>query len=142
MLLDLVLALTIVLLVSAVAWPMFGRGTSNVQHAAIALDIATLLRVDRASASERATVTGTLFDLERRTVTSSSGRRIDVPRDIAISVTTGIQGIAGAQRFAIAFSPDGTSCGGVILLSNGGQSYSVRINWLSGMVDIVHVPNR
>src|SRR5262245_57993562 len=99
MLLDLVLALTIVLLVSAVAWPMLGRGTSSLAHAAVALDIATLLRADRSAAAERGAATGTLFDLEERTVTGASGRRVQVPGDIAMSVTTGVQCIAGAQRF-------------------------------------------
>jgi general secretion pathway protein H len=142
MLLELVLALTIVLLVSAVAWPMLGRGTSSVEHASVALDIATLLRADRGAAAERGATTGTLLDLDRRTVTGASGRRVQVPGDIAMSVTTGVQCIAGAQRFAIAFAPDGTSCGGVIVLSKGSQSYSIRINWLSGMVDVVHGPIR
>jgi general secretion pathway protein H len=138
MLLDLVLALTIVLLVSIVAWPTLGRGTSSVAHAAVALDIAALLRADRSAAAERGAAAGTLVDLEKRTVTSASGRRVAVPGDIAVSVTTGAQCIAGAQRFAIAFAPDGTSCGGVIVLSKGAQSYTIRINWLSGMVDVVH----
>jgi general secretion pathway protein H len=142
MLLEIVLALTIVLLAAAVAWPVLGRGTSRFQHAAIALDIATLLRVDRGAAGELGTVTATLLDLERRTVTSASGRHVDVPRDIAFSVTTGVPCIAGTQRFAIAFAPDGTSCGGVIQLSKRARSYSIRINWLSGMVDVVHVPSR
>jgi general secretion pathway protein H len=138
LLLDVVLALTIVLLVSAVAWPMLGRGTSSVAHAAVALDIATLLRADRSAAAERGAAAGTLFDLGKRTVKGASGRRVEVPADIAMSITTGAQCIAGAQRFAIAFAPDGTSCGGVIVLSKGAQSYSIRINWLSGMVDVVH----
>src|SRR5262245_8361314 len=142
MLFDVVLALTIVLLVSVVAWPMLGRGTSSVAHAAVALDIAALLRADRSAATGRGTAAGTLFDLEKRAVTGASGRRVEVPADIAMSVTTGVQCIAGAQRFAIAFAPDGTSCGGVIVLSKGAQSYSIRINWLSGMVDVVHGSGR
>ena len=96
---------------------MLGRGTSSVEHAAIALDIATLLRADRGAAAERGAAVGTLLDLDRRTVTGASGRRVQVPDSIAMSVTTGMQCIAGAQRFAIVFAPDGTSCGGVIVLS-------------------------
>jgi general secretion pathway protein H len=142
MLLDVVLALTIVLLVYAVAWPMLGRGASSVEHAAIALDIATLLRADRGAAAERGAAAGTLLDLDRRTVTGASGRRVSVPDSIGMAVTTGVQCIAGARRFAIVFAPDGTSCGGVIVLSKGTQSYSIRINWLSGMVDVVHASNR
>jgi general secretion pathway protein H len=140
MLLDLALALTILLLLFAVVWPIAGPGASNVQQAAMALDIATLLRVDRSSASSKGQPVATRFDLARRTVISAAGRRIDVPGDVAMTVTTGVQCVEGAQRFVIIFAPDGTSCGGTVMISKGMQSYAVRINWLSGMIDVTSVP--
>ncbi|HEX5958030.1 MAG TPA: hypothetical protein VFY92_05155, partial [Hyphomicrobiaceae bacterium] len=97
---------------------------------------------DRDAASESGTATGTLFDLQRRMVTSASGRRIEVPQDIAFSVTTGSQCMVGAQRFVIAFAPDGSSCGGVVGLSSRAQTYTVRINWLSGLVDVARAQKR
>jgi general secretion pathway protein H len=140
MLLDLALALTIVMLLFAVVWPVAGSGTSNARQAAIALDIATLLRVDRSSASSQGRSMATRFDLARRTVTGATGRRIDVPADVAMTVTTEARCAEGAQRFAITFASDGTSCGGLVTLSNGIQSYAIRINWLSGMIDVVNGP--
>ena len=140
MLLDLALALTILLLLFAVVWPIAGPGASNAQQAAMALDIATLLRVDRSSASGKGQPVATRFDLTRRTVIGAAGRRIDVPGDVAMTVTTGVQCMEGAQRFVIIFAPDGTSCGGTVVLSKGMQSYTIRINWLSGMIDVVTVP--
>jgi len=140
MLLDLALALTILLLLSAIVWPVVGPGTNNVQQAAVALDIATVLRVDRSSASSRGLSMATRFDLARRTVIGATGRRIHVPGDVAMTVTTGVQCMEGAQRFAIVFAPDGTSCGGVVVLSKGMRNYSIKINWLSGMIDVVSDP--
>jgi general secretion pathway protein H len=140
MLLDLALALTIALLLFAVVWPVVGRGTSSAQHAAVALDIATLLRVDRSFASSRGAPMGTRFDLARRRVTGATGRHVEVPGDIAITVTTAAQCMEGTQRFVIVFAPAGTSCGGVVALSKGGQTYAIKINWLSGMVDVVNGP--
>lgn len=135
MLLDLALALTIVLLLFAVAWPVAGPGTSHARQAALALDIATMLRRDRSLASNQSQPRGTRFDLARRTVTSAAGRHIHVPRDVAMTITTGAPCMEGAQRFVILFAADGTSCGGVVTLSKGVRTYSIKINWLSGMVD-------
>jgi general secretion pathway protein H len=141
MLLDLVLALTVVLLLSAVTWPMLGRGTGSVQQAAIALDIASLLRADRNAASESGNAMGTTFDLQGRTVQGASGWQIQLPPDIGIAVTTGNPCMVGARRFVIVFAPDGTSCGGEVALSSRAQTYTIRINWLSGLVDVAHAQN-
>jgi general secretion pathway protein H len=140
MLLDLALAVTVLLLLFAVVWPFVGQGTSKAQQAAVALDIATLLRVDRSLASGKGVSMATRFDLARRTVTGATGRRIDVPGDLAMTVTTGAACMQGTQRFAISFAPDGTSCGGVVALSKGTEAHAIRINWLSGAIDVVNGP--
>jgi general secretion pathway protein H len=140
MLLDLALALTVVLLLFTLVWPLMGRGTSNAHQAAIALDIATLLRADRSAATSDGVRVGTRFDLGRRMVVGAGGRVVHVPGDIAVTVTTSAQCAEGIQRFAIVFAPDGTSCGGVVTLTKGALSYAVKINWLSGMVDVVNGP--
>lgn len=138
LLLDMALALTILLLLFAIVWPTFGGGTTSLQESATALNIATLLRGDRTSASRTGVPTGTRIDLDRRMLTSANGRTVEVPADIALEVTTGTACMTSARRFVIVFSPDGSSCGGMIVLKKGGLSYAVRFNWLSGMIDVVH----
>jgi len=138
---DVVLALTILLLMAAVVWPMMGYGTSRTQQAATALDIATLLRVDRAAASRNGRPTGTRIDLGERTVIGEAGRRVRVPSDLTIEVTTSPQCIEGPQRFLIVFAPDGSSCGGVVKLKKEGQIYAIHINWLTGVIDVTNAPN-
>jgi general secretion pathway protein H len=140
MLLDLALALTIVLLVFAIVWPAVNRGTSPAQQAATALDIATLLRVDRSSASREGTAKGTRIDLARRVVIGSSGRQVRVPDDLAVEVTTTAPCSAGVQQFVIRFAPDGSSCGGIVVLKRGEQALAIRIHWLSGMIDVIALP--
>lgn len=139
-LIDVVLALTILLLIAAVVWPMVGHGTSRTQQAATALDIATLLRIDRAAASRNGRPTGTRIDLGERTVIGATGQRVRVPIDLAIEVTTSPQCIEGPQRFLIVFAPDGSSCGGVVKLKKDRQIYAIHINWLTGMIDVANVP--
>ena len=41
--------------------------------------------------------------------------------------------------FDIRFFPTGMSCGGVITLSRFGSGYEVRVNWLTGGVEIVPI---
>jgi general secretion pathway protein H len=140
MLLDLALALTVVLLVFAIVWPAISRGTSPAQHAATALDIATLLRVDRSSASRDGVMKGTRIDLVRRMVTGTSGRQVRVPADLAMEVTTTTPCSEGVQQFVIQFAPDGSSCGGLLILKKGDSTLAIRIHWLSGMIDVVALP--
>lgn len=137
LLLDMALALTILLLLFAIIWPSFGGGTTSLQELATALNIATLLRGDRTSATRTGLPTATLVDLDRRVLTSASGRTVEVPGDIAVEVRTGAACMTAARQFTIVFSPDGSSCGGVIVLKKGGLTYAVRVNWLSGMIDVV-----
>jgi general secretion pathway protein H len=138
-LIDVVLALTILLLIAAVVWPMVGHGTTRSQQAATALDIATLLRIDRAAASRNGRPTGTHIDLGERTVIGATGRRVRVPVDLTVEVTTSPQCIEGPQRFLIVFAPDGSSCGGVVKLKKDRQIYEIYINWLTGMIDVANV---
>jgi general secretion pathway protein H len=138
LLLDMALALAILLLLFAIIWPTFGGGTTTLQQSGAALDIATLLRADRTLASVTGLPTSTHIDLGRRTLTGATGRVIEVPNDVALEVTAGAACMTATRRFVIVFSPDGSSCGGVILLKRGGSTYSIRFNWLSGMIDVVY----
>jgi general secretion pathway protein H len=140
LLLDMALALAILLLLFAIIWPTFGTGSTSLQQSATALNIATLLRSDRTAASLIGVPTSTRIDLERRTLTSAKGRTVEVPADIALEVTTGASCMTSPRNFVIVFSPDGSSCGGVIVLKKPGLSYAVRFNWLSGMIDVIHAP--
>jgi general secretion pathway protein H len=137
MLLDMVLALTVLLLLFAIVWPFLGRNTTTTQQAATALDIATLLRMDRASASRTGVATGTRINLNQRVLTGSDGRQILVPADLALEVLTGTTCRRTASEFVIAFLPDGSSCGGIISLAKNNRSYAVRFNWLTGLIDVV-----
>jgi len=138
LLLDMALALTILLLLFAIVWPTFGGGTTSLQESATALDVATLLRGDRTSAGRTGVPTTTRIDLDRRRLTASTGRHVEIPADMTLEVTTGSACMTSARQFAIVFSPDGTSCGGMVVLKKGGLAYAVRFNWLSGMIDVVH----
>jgi general secretion pathway protein H len=136
LLLDMAIALAILLLLFAVIWPTLGRGTTRFRQSALALEIANVLRADRTSASLTGTPASTHIDLDRRTITGTQGRPVKIPDDVALEVTTGSACVAAARHFVIVFAADGTSCGGLILLTRGPLTYVVRFNWLSGMIDV------
>ena len=140
MLLDMTLALAIFLLMFSIVWPIAGMRSTRALQSATALDIALLLRADRTAATRDGIPTGTRIDLARRVITGASGRRVQVPSDIALEFNTAAQCIEGARRFVILFAPDGSSCGGTLMLRRGTLAYAVTINWLSGMIDVVNVP--
>ena len=139
MLLDAILALSLALLLAVVMWPMVGARTTGMQIAATALDITTLLRHDRTAASTQGRPTGTRFDLARRFVTDAAGRSVEIPRDASLEIATAPQCADGQQRFLITFAPDGSSCGGVFTLREGSLAFRIRVNWLSGMVDVARL---
>ena len=128
LLLDMALALTVMLLLFAVVWPTLGGGTTNLQESATALDIATLLRFERTLAGQTGKPSHTRLDLDSRTLISADRRQVAIPNDLDFRVTTGAACMTSARRFVIVFAPDGTSCGGVIVLKKGGTAYAVRFN--------------
>ena len=116
LLLDMALALTILLLLFAIVWPTFGRGTSSLRQSAIALDIANVLRSDRTAAGIAGRPTSTRIDLNQHVVLGANGRRVEIANDFALEVETGRSCETAARQYVIVFSPDGSSCGGVVVL--------------------------
>jgi general secretion pathway protein H len=136
-LLDMSLALALLLILFAIIWPSLGRGTSKSQQAATALSIVNLFRADRSAAALEGAAKGTQIDLDRRSITSAGGRRVAVPEDLSMKILTGSSCSKGSRQFVIIFAPDGSSCGASLFLGKGSSSYMIRVNWLSGMIDVV-----
>ena len=101
------------------------------------------LVLDRAGAAVKERVrVETVVDAESRIIRSgASGRLVQLPADVrvdALLTTRCYDRLAGAT---IDFFPSGMSCGGVIALTRSGLGYEVRVNWLTGGVDVVpHQP--
>lgn len=138
MLLDIVLALAVTALLAAIVWPIIPRGTSAARHAGYAMEVAALLKNDRAAAARQMQEVATRVDIGRRLVASGSGRRvIELPRDLTLDVLTSDICAAGEGQFKIAFAADGRACGTVLRLAKGDRDWKVRINWLTGFIDVV-----
>ena len=137
-LLDTVAVLAIVAILAALALPHWPRGTSRPQLEAYALSVAALLKADRNAALARRERVATRLDVSAREVESGAGAGlVRLPEDVAFDALVAQTCAGGENGSAIAFLPSGMSCGGSIALARPGAAYHVRVNWLTGGVEIV-----
>jgi general secretion pathway protein H len=137
-LLDLVLAVAVFALVVLVALPSMPQGTTPARHAAYAIEIAALLKNDRTAAARTGREVATLINVQERTFAGGAYRQsILLPEDLTLDVIASDLCVTTPGHFAIAFAADGRSCGAVIRISKGTRDWRVRINWLTGFVDVV-----
>jgi general secretion pathway protein H len=137
-LIEIVAVLAIIGLLAAIILPAIPRATSRTRLEAYALDVATLVTQDRNAAVRRRTQVATQIDAPARLVVSgATGRQLRLPADVAVDALLPARcGDRPAGR-TIDFFSTGGSCGGVIALRRPGAGYQVRVNWLTGGVEVV-----
>lgn len=139
-LIEVVCVLAIVGLLAAVAMPLAPRATSAARLQGYAVEIASLLKADRNAAIERHALVSTYLSADARLVASGSGRgRVNLPADVSFDATVARTCDGRSSGASIDFFPNGMSCGGTIGLARPGGGYQVRVNWLTGGVEIVPV---
>jgi general secretion pathway protein H len=137
-LLEMVCVVAIISIVAAIILPAIPRGTPRARIEAYALETASLLKADRNAAMRRGIEVVTEVDAGSRSVRSGAyGRIIRVPEDVVFDATLAAR--CGGRRAGntINFFASGLSCGGVIALTRQGVGYQIRVNWLTGGVEIV-----
>ena len=137
-LLEVVCVLAILAIIAAIIVPAFPRGTTGPRLESYAVAIAALLKTDRNSALRRKLVVATDLDLTARVVSSgTTDRVVRLPTDVTIDALLPERCNQSRLRSAIHFFPSGMSCGAVITLSRLGSGYEIRVNWLTGGIEIV-----
>jgi general secretion pathway protein H len=137
-LLEVVCVIAILAILAAIAVPILPRGTSRARLESYAVAAASLLKADRAAALRRQTVIETNVDAASRLVRSgATGHVVRVPDDVAFDALLPARCGRYQAASAIRFFSSGMSCGGVITLSRLGSGYEVRVNWLTGGIEIV-----
>ena len=123
-LIEVVCVLAIIGLLAALVLPAIPRGTSQQRLAGYAV-------------ANRAQV-ATSLDAERRIVISGATASIvEIPDDVTFEALLAQR--CGDRRVGatIDFFPSGASCGGVIAIARQGVGYQIRVNWLTGGVEVV-----
>ena len=136
-LLEMVCVLAIIALLAAVLLPFIPHETSRSRLQAYALQTAALLKTDRNAAIRRQASVATLVDAEARAIRSGASRTaIVIPDDVRLDAllpqTCGRQ----AALSTISFFANGTSCGGAITLTRFDVGYEIRVNWLTGRIEV------
>jgi general secretion pathway protein H len=137
-LLDVVLTLAIFGLIALLVLPTLPRGTTPSRQGAYAAQIAALMKNDRTAAARQGREIATAVDVANRRVSSGSAdSMVTLPSDVTLDVIASELCADQPGRFAIRFAPDGRSCGVVVHVKKGELDWRIRVNWLTGLIDIV-----
>ena len=137
-LLEMVCVIALVAMIAAVLLPFLPRHTSRSRLQAYALEAATLLKADRNTAIRRRADVSTLVDAPSRAIRSGATSQIvRIPDDVRFDALLPKTCRQREALSTISFFADGMSCGGSIALSRLDTAYEIRVNWLTGRIEIV-----
>lgn len=137
-LLEMVCVLAIIAMLAAVLLPFIPRQTSRARLQAYALEAATLLKADRNAAIRRQIDVATLVDAGTRSIRSGATSAVlRIPDDVRFDTLLPQTCNRRAALSTISFFANGMSCGGTIALTRFDAGYEVRVNWLTGRIEIV-----
>lgn len=135
-LLDVVLAMAILSLAAMVLMPRPRAGLSPVDLRAEAARAATIFRQGRAAAIREGGYADVVVDTSARSVRTAGVPLLRIRPSIGLNwVTSNLCPVVGGAR-ALRFLADGRSCGGVLTLAGAGTSIQLRIDWLTGRVEM------
>jgi general secretion pathway protein H len=137
-LLEVVCVLAIVALLATIALPAMPIGTTQSRLAGYAVEVATLLKVDRTVAIRRGEMVSTSLSSASRIVRSGAGEgTVHLPPDVALDAILAEHCGGRSAGSTIDFFPSGSSCGGTVAIVRQGAGFQIRVNWLTGGVEIV-----
>ena len=130
--------LAIVAILAAIVIPALPRGTSRARLESYASETAAMLKADRNAAMRNRVQIATEVDAPSRLVRSgATGRVIRVPDDVAFDAMLAARCNQRPAGETIQFFASGMSCGGAIALTRLGVGYEIRVNWLTGGVEVI-----
>jgi general secretion pathway protein H len=137
-LLEIVCVVAILAILAAIIVPALPRGTSRARLESYAIEMAALLKADRNAAMRRRTQIVTEVDAMSRSIRSgATSRAIRVPDDVTFDALLAARCNQRPAGSTIRFFSSGMSCGGAIALTRLGVGYEIRVNWLTGGVEVV-----
>ena len=137
-LLEMVCVIALVAMLAAVLLPFVPRQTSRARLQAYALEAATLLKADRNAAIRGGADVSTLVDAPSHAIRSgATAQLVRIPEDVRFEALLPERCRQRAVLSTISFFSDGMSCGGTIALTRLDHSYEIRVNWLTGRIEIV-----
>jgi general secretion pathway protein H len=137
-LLEMVCVLALIAMMAAVLMPFMPHHTSRSRLQAYVLQTAAMLKEDRNAAIRRGTGVATLVDTHGRMIQSgASAEVVRIPEDVGFEALLPRTCNQREALSTIRFFASGMSCGGAVALTRADGGYEVRVNWLTGRVEIV-----
>ncbi len=137
-LIEMVCVMAIIGLLAAVLLPIIPRQTSRSRLESYAIDTASVLKADRNAAIAYRTEVTTQVDAGSRSVRSgATGATVRVPEDVRFDALLPDNCNNRPVYASVSFFASGMSCGGVITLTHLDTGYEIRINWLTGRIEVV-----
>jgi len=135
---EMVCVLALIAMMAAVLLPLIPRQTSRARLQAYALQAAAVLKEDRNAAIRQGTGVATLVDAGSRMIRSgATAAFIRIPEDVRFEALLPRSCNHREALSTINFFASGMSCGGAIALTRLDVGYEVRVNWLTGRIEIV-----
>ena len=135
-LLELMVTLAIAALLFVMVMPSGGHRSAAVLLRGSARDVASALRLTRSRAVVANRQAEFALDLAHLAYAPAGAAPVPLPRGIAVTLLTSEDEVVSATVGAIRFFPDGSSSGGDVILSAGGERYEVLVDWLTGGVSV------
>ena len=136
-LLEMVCIIAIIAMMAAVLLPNIPHNTSRPRLEAYAVETASLLKADRTAAVRHRAPVATQINAGARSLRSgSTGQILRLPDDVVFEALLPSRCNGRPALSAISFFPNGISCGGTVTLSRLGARYEIRVNWLTGGIEI------
>ena len=137
-LLEMVGVLALIAMMAAVLLPLIPRHTSRSRLQAYALQTAALLKADRNTAIRGGVDFATLVDATGRSIRSgATADMVQIPDDVRFEALLPQTCNRRQALSTISFFASGMSCGGAIALTRLDAGYEIRVNWLTGRIEIV-----
>lgn len=137
-LIEMVCVLALVAMMAAILLPRASRETSQPRLEGYAIEAAAILKTDRTAAMKTGRQVATSVDASMRSIRSgTTGQVLRIADDVVVTALLPERCNDRPALSTVSFFPNGMSCGGSIALSRGGRGYEVRINWLTGGIEIV-----
>jgi general secretion pathway protein H len=138
-LLELLVVMLILALVAAAAAPALTGSLAATQERAAAQDLATVLRQTRGAAIAGNRDLALAIDTEAHSYAVDGGRVRPLPDSVTISLFIAQTEQLGRTGGRIRFFPDGSSTGGEVTLAAASRRSVIRVDWLTGRVDVSEV---
>jgi general secretion pathway protein H len=135
-LLELTLVLLLLGLSSLIVLPNIERGLKDREVRGSALALAAVARDLRSRAVDGGIPQRLVLRLADNSYTGGPDREVQLPAQVRFAQVEGGEAV-GNERRAFLFFPNGSSIGGTIVLSGGGAGlYAVRLEPLTGRIEV------